>query len=384
MSHRLPGFGRAALSGVLLVAIACASPAPTATLEQVSAGPAGWRKLPDPPLSARYDASAFWTGQEVIVLGGTDAVPCPGDCPVRPRAPLADVTALDPAAGVWRPLTQPPQPLGSIRGAVLSGTLYLVDDAVPPSFLGYRVDEDRWDVLPKPKGDHFGGLVAAGSRLVALGGSEENGIVADQVYDPESKGWADLPRDPLAPSFDRSMVWTGRDLVLLGIRLDSLRPPNAAPVYSAAVLDHAQRWQRLPDSDVVGWSPTWFFAGGSIVNPSLGSADGGATNNWGRAYPFGGILMPPARWVPLPEIPPGPRDGVFGGISVGGGDYVVSSAGWALHVPTSRWIPIVPPPERIDTGVAAVWAGDELIGFGGVRWDGERSTILGSAWAWRP
>ena len=30
--------------------------------------------------------------------------------------------------------------------------------------------------------------------------------------------------------------------------------------------------------------------GGLLWNPSLGGADGGQVNNWGRAYPYGGVF----------------------------------------------------------------------------------------------
>src|SRR5688572_32281859 len=35
-----------------------------------TASPGGWEQLPDPPLSPRDGATAVWTGQEVVVVGG--------------------------------------------------------------------------------------------------------------------------------------------------------------------------------------------------------------------------------------------------------------------------------------------------------------------------
>ena len=324
-ARRPRGPTAAAAFAALILGIACAAPTPSPSPAQHDLRPAGWRVLPDGPLAARYDAGAFWTGSEVIVLGGSDAAPCPpnADCAGPERPALRDGAAFDPSTDTWRSLSEAPIALGSVDGALLDGILYLlVVDFAPNgvgqvSFLGYEIAEDRWEELPPPAGDEpQDALVAIGKGVVAFRGSQESGPGLDVVYDPASRRWSDIPLDPLAPAFDRSLVWTGGDAVLLGIPLDPRRPANAAPVYGAAVLDaEVQSWQRLPDSEVVGWSPTWFAAGGSIVNPSIGSANGGEVNNWGRQYPFGGILTPPAQWSPLPPLParrrpvPGPDGG---------------------------------------------------------------------------
>ena len=382
----------AAALAALIMGTACAAPTPSPSATQRDVRPAGWRALPDGPLSARYDAVAFWTGSEVIVLGGNDGLPCPpnADC-ARPAGPaLRDGAAFDPSTDTWRSLSDAPISLGSVDGALVDGILYLLVVDVAPNgvgqetFLGYDIAGDRWEELPPPPGDEpHGAIVAMGTAVVAFRRSQESGPGVDVVYDPASRTWTDLPLDPLAPAFDRSLVWTEVDVVLLGIPLDPRRPPDAAPVYGAAVFDaEVKSWQRLPDSEVVSWNPTWFAAGGSIVNPSIGSANGGEVNNWGREYPFGGILTPPAQWSPLPPLPPG--GGQFQGPAAGGGEYAVSSEGWALHVPSGTWVPISRLPERIDAGAAAVWAGDELVLFGGVRWDEGMPTLLKTAWAWRP
>jgi hypothetical protein len=39
--------------------------------------------------------------------------------------------------------------------------------------------------------------------------------------------------------------------------------------------------RRLPDSELLTTGP-WIPVDGKLVNPSLGSADGGEVNNWGR------------------------------------------------------------------------------------------------------
>lgn len=63
-----------------------------------------WRELAAPPLSPRETPTGFWTGEEVVLVGGSDAPPCPPNagCQVPKVPPLADGAAFDPASGAWR------------------------------------------------------------------------------------------------------------------------------------------------------------------------------------------------------------------------------------------------------------------------------------------
>lgn len=64
-----------------------------------------WSKLPDPPIESRDGAVAVWTGDHLLVWGGTvGEIPSTGT-PSRVRA---DGAAYDPAAGTWE--TLPPAP----------------------------------------------------------------------------------------------------------------------------------------------------------------------------------------------------------------------------------------------------------------------------------
>lgn len=222
------------------------------------------------------------------------------------------------------------------------------------------------------------------ARLIGYSGSQEKGVEADLLFDPTAGTWSDLPADPLVPSFDRVVVWTGRELVLLGLAVVPNPNSEKPALYRAAAFDLASgAWRRLPDSEVVGWNPTWYWAGGRIVNASLGSADGGEVNNWGRRFPFGGVLtLPAGEWSPLPDTPA--ETGPYQGLSVGGPEDVVSGDGWVLHVSTGTWTELPRPPQPADQGEAAVWADDRLIVWGGVRWKGAEWTVLDDGWAWVP
>ena len=283
-----------------------ASPSPAEEVAQ------GWAALPASPLSPRTEAHAFWTGDQVLVIGGNDGQICPpnADC-AMPAAPgLSDGAAYEPSSGEWTEIAPAPLPLGYISGAVLSDVLYVFIPGFEPAagvrmaFLAYHVLDDRWEELntpPVPGGTALA-LVAVGDKVVGYHPTQERGVIPDQLYDPASGDWTDLPADPLAPSFDRSAVWTGQELLMLGVEV--VPQPNAVrpSLYRAAGLDLASgNWRRLPDSEVLGWNPAWFWAADRVMNPSIGSADGGQINNWGRAFSFGGILDPASgAWSPFP------------------------------------------------------------------------------------
>jgi hypothetical protein len=364
---------------------ACAERAP-----EPRAGDRGWTEVAEPPLSARYAAHAFWLDGRVVVMGGTDARPCPpgADCVLPEEPPLRDGAAMDPATGRWQPIGDAPVPLGWATSAVVDDTVFLWvggsgwEPGAPPAFLAYDAGRDRWQQLPLPDaGDEWRTLARAGELVVAYQGSQEHGVRPDFVFDPSTRTWTELPRDPLIPSFDRTMVWTDVGLVLLGI--ENVPQPGMEPAfYRAAILDlSAGRWTRLPDSEVIGYDPSWFWAGDLVVNATLGTSDGGEVNGYERPYPHGGMLDPSSgEWLPLPD-PAEP--GRYPGISLGGGDYVVSLLGPVLHVPSRTWSGLEPPP-RAANEQALTWAGDRLFAWGGVRWDGEEAEIVSDAWTWRP
>ena len=132
-------------------------------------------------------------------------------------------------------------------------------------------------------------------------------------------------------------------------------------------------------------SPSWFAAGGLVVNPSMGGADGGEVNNWGRVFPYGGMLdVDGEAWVGLPN-PPREGEGLpYGGEPVAGGGLVVSRQGWALDIDRLAWLRVDRPNGGPDGGAATVWAGDRLVLFGGARSVGNAGELLGAAWEWRP
>src|SRR4051794_35987802 len=70
----------------------------------------GWVRVADAPLSPREDAFGVWTGSETLVIGGSDARPCPAnaDCIPPEVPPLRDGAAFDPETGTWRTIADAP------------------------------------------------------------------------------------------------------------------------------------------------------------------------------------------------------------------------------------------------------------------------------------
>ena len=355
-----------------------------------------WRAVPAGPLSPRAGALGLWTGSEVLLIGGSDAAPCPpsASCVPPDVPPLADGAAFDPQTGTWRRIADSPVPFEWAQAVVIRKTAYLWIPGSPgrpnadSAFLTYHVRQDRWQELPLPaNSDRFGGIVQAGDGIVAYAGTDEQGEQPDLVFDPAVGSWSELPPDPLSPSFDRSMAWSGEELLLFDHELVPNPGSEKPSVTRAAALDlESGSWRRLPDSEILASGP-WVTDDARLINPMLGSADGGDTNNWGRNYPYGGILEPASgRWSALPDPPDGEEDFASGVLTESLGHYF-GHRGWILDAATDTWIQVPPlANDELVTDRTVVSAGADLLVFGGARWKAQSldATLLNDAWIWSP
>ena len=383
---------RIALAAIVAVLLsACGQeqqPSPAAP----GAGSEGrWSELPNGPLSARSAAHAFEVGGELFLMGGNDAPPCPptADCITPSEAPLRDGAAFDPATGEWRSLAEAPLPLGYGSGAVVGDRIYLLigpygsaHPSVREAFVVYDVSEDAWRELRLPPDTESLTLTATDETVVAYRTTQENGVKPDYAYETAADAWTKLPIDPLVPSFDRSLVWTDEGLVLLGI--ENVEQPGVKPsIYRAAVLRDGS-WTRVADSEVVGYNPMWSWVGDNVVNINIDMIDGGETNNYGKAFPTGGMLDPAAeRWTDLSDIPE--RHGGLDAVYATGDRGVVSGQGWVFDGETHRWHELTRPPGGPDnyTYAAAAWVGDRLVVWGGTSYDGDEGEHLDRGWVWQ-
>jgi hypothetical protein len=355
-----------------------------------------WQAVPAGPLSAREHAVGIWTGEEVLLIGGSDAPPCPpsAECAIPPTPPLADGAAFDPATGSWRSIAPAPLPVDWAEAVVSGGVAYLWVPGGPrpgerPAFLAYDIDGDRWTELPLPTEETSWYRIAlGGERIVAYSGSDEEGERPDFVYDADADAWEELPDDPHSPAFDRLMVWSAAVLVLLDHELVANPGSEEPSLLRVATFDFGtEAWSPLPQGEVLG-GPV-YAADGRLVLAGLGTADGG-NNDWGRDYPLGGILdVATGGWSPLPELPVRVTESTFaaGVVSEEHATYWGTN-GWVLDLHDGRWLEL-PRRERDQPihGETVVTAGRDLFVFGGARFESGTdldAELLADAWLWSP
>lgn len=206
--------------------------------------PAGdtWSPLAAAPTTGRCSATSVWTGSELIVFGGSEAVPpSPGEA-------HDDAVRYDPAADSWA--TTPPAPMGARLGAVSvwTGSEMLVyggsDETVTPSDAGavYDPASDSWSAIAdsSPELPPMFGVDGAwtGSELIAFGGSGSTAVAA---YDPAADAWSARAAMP-GPHTEAAHAWTGSTLYVVGG--DTADPSQ--PVL-AAYDPGADSWTALPD-----------------------------------------------------------------------------------------------------------------------------------------
>lgn len=360
-----------------------------------------WEQLPDAPLSSRENAVAVAIGDRALVVGGSDASPCPpgADCVIPEEPSLTDGAVYDSGTGQWQGIADAPVPIEWAQTAVIGSSAYLwVPDTGRPvssqAFLRYDMDADEWTELPLPpngEDDYCCTIAAAGDRIVAYPGSDELGETADHLFDPATGEWSELPADPLSQTFDRVMVWSGTELILFAHELVP-QPGSDGPSLSlVAALDLGTGdWRELPDTGSLGGGGV--LVEGRIVDPRLGWADGGDVNNWGREYPYGGILDPDSgEWSELPNAPDG-QDEFSAGLYTDDQAYYLADRGWVLDLEAGEWdrIGVRPgssddPDGPVTQGVSIAAVGASLFVYGGVRWDDwedSDSEWLDEAWLW--
>lgn len=377
---------RAALAlgvGVLSVALAgCGSATTDARPDASGSAPPGeWTRLPDSPLSPREGPAAAHVptadGDLAVFVGGYTGAPCPpgADCSIPEDTLAADGAAYDVGTGVWRRIADAPVTVSPFAStAVVDGTLYVLTDG---HLIAWDSVDDTWTELDPPKDVGWASLVAdtrAGRpRLVLASSSDEQGARPDQVYDPADGTWSQLPADPLRPSFDRVLVSTPSGLVLTAKPIAPDGGPEDPALVRAAVLPPgASRWRTVPtDGDQLGGGH-WTWTGRRLVDPTLGGADGGEVNGYGRTIPYGGALDPATgEWEPLTGAP----DQASGGwpVEALGGSWSAAE-GWIYRDGDggdgSSWSRLPPPDDAPAEPGPGVWVGDLLVVAGGSDWDG--------------
>jgi hypothetical protein len=349
----------------------------------------GWSRIADSPLSGRQGEVAVWTGAEMLVVGGSDQPVCPpmADC-AGPTADerLSDGAAYDPEGDSWRPIADAPQSV-TYAQAVWTGEVAIVlvpeigpqtdgDVAQQAATLAYDPEANRWRRLDDPP-EQFGILGPGTGEQPVLWQSEETARGADWLLDPESGSWSRLPDDPFPATYDRSYTWDGENFLFTAMLTpETDADPDAARTFQLAELDWASRtWTVLPETPVRFGEAAWFVTDGVLVNP---------TQDWyyeGLDHSGGIYDLRTGEWRDLPE-----PDEVSGDQTVcdlpkiGVGDtWIAGGYGGLVSVnpDTSIYVASCAPLHQPHVGV---WAGDELIVYGGTDPSFKRNLTIGLRW----
>ncbi|WP_183094707.1 hypothetical protein [Nocardioides stalactiti] len=330
-------------------------------------GDDGWTATSAPPLGPREGSVAATVDGEAVFVGGFSGPPCPpnADCVIPPRNYERDGAAYDPASDAWRSIADAPRPVRPFSSAAVIGDdLFVLADQ---TLLVWHSRADAWEVVETPQKPGWAALAAAGDRLVLASGSDENGIRPDRVYEPATGAWSTLPEDPFKPAFDRLLTWTPEGLFLTAKEIEPDGGPADPGLVLVAVLpDGADEWRTLPVADQIGaWRMTW--TGTHLVDPSLGGADGGEVNNYGRVLPYGGRIDPvTGEWSPLPS----PPEESTGGWPVEAlRAPVLAVEGWLYDDAAGTWTRLPEPEDAPPDPGPAKWVGDVLVVLGGADWD---------------
>jgi hypothetical protein len=158
-----------------------------------------WQRIAPSPLSPRQHQVAVWTGDEMIVWGGSKPLP-------RERERLLlDGAAYNPERDEWRRLATTRLFDGGILAAGYEPDLDAEWTGEQMTIwsrygrAGYDPERDRWEPIPSPPQeirDVAGGKTAwSGDELIVWGGSGGDGRDVQQgaAHDPSTGHWRALP-----------------------------------------------------------------------------------------------------------------------------------------------------------------------------------------------
>lgn len=378
----MPSLLALAVPAVLLLGLsACAQQGHTdgPDLADPGAGPGTWTEITGSPLSGRDDPVVANVAGELVVVGGYAGPGCPpgADC-AYVQDDERDGAAYSFTTHTWHAIADAPEPVaGWTSPAVVGDRLYLL---VEGALLSWDSSEDAWRERPVPGHARGRGLdlTVDGRRLILTSGSDEHGVLPDRTFDTRTGEWSELPPNPLAPSFDRTITATPAGLVLTGDAIDAGgNPVDPSLVHAAVLAPGATTWRELPLTGQLASGP-WSWTGTRLVAPVLGGADGGEVDDYGRTIPFGGRLDPMSgAWSPLP---PAPTEGTraWPVQALAGARMVM--AGWLYDDAAGTWTRLPRPAEAPEEPGPAIWAGPRLLVYGGGSWQGETYVRSTSAW----
>jgi len=321
--------------------------------------------------AARFDHTAVWTGNEMIVWGGDS-----GEYLLRTGGKL-DPTR--PLATAWSAINSTGAPSARVaHTAVWSGSEMLVwgganGNGAPLNTGGrYNLNTDSWTSMatngaPLARSGHV--AVWTGSEMLVWGGDNIGLSDAGGRYNPMANSWTAMTTNgaPKDRRIGHAAVWTGNELVVWS---------GATAGFNSKCLYDGARYSPTADSwtpvtsggaPVARWGSTAVWTGSEMI--VWGGNGGGSFLNTGSRYNPAGNSWTPMTITGAPvgrflhtAIWTGTEMIVWGGASPtylnDGGRYNPANNTWTAIAATGA----VPSARAYHT---AVWTGSDMIIWGG-------------------
>jgi len=319
-------------------------------------------------LDPRYWHTAVWTGAEMIVWGGMEAV----------GVVYGDGSRYDPATDSWTllPMTGAPEPRES-HVAVWTGTEMIVWGSTFDLSGGrYNPVTDSWtptSTVNAPEPRLSASAVWTGTEMIVWGGHLGSAYNTGGRYNPATDTWTSMTPAPLAPRTSHAAAWTGSQMVIWGGS-----DPAIGQVYGdgARYSPASNSWTPMTGVDAPDarqhHSAVW--TGDEVI------VWGGLTVNWPGEDPSGGRYDPVAdTWTPT-SLVDAPSHRYFHAAVWTGEEMIIQGgseffeppvAGGRYDPATDTWTPTNPVNSANNgQGITAVWTGTEMIVWGGLDDDG--------------
>ncbi len=247
-----------------------------------------WRRLPNAPLAARWNAQALWTGADVLVIGGQTG---------HGESAPPSVAAYHPGTDRWRRLAAVPAAGGAahttaITAAFSQGHLYAwrqsatvthVSASETATYAGlqllrYEAAANRWTSITTtggppvaveqaiPTGDSVGSvLVPAGQQCPPYASCPAPYNLNGYRWNPTTTQWAALPHGPI-DDLSPTPLWTGAALLEFDTTTWESGPDGTHNPGEAAVWDPANNgWTTLPAAPYAADQPAAVWTGDRLV-----------------------------------------------------------------------------------------------------------------------
>lgn len=253
----------------------------------------GWTRLPPPPEVRSVTATSVWTGDQLIVWGGYVYTG------FSDEVPQSDGFIFDSRSRQWEPIA--PSPLGPriLSASAWTGDELLIWGGTDRNLAGFFDDgaayhpaTDTWRQLPPAPISSRAPLSVWTGREFIVWGTDVRTQPRPRdgaAYDPIANAWREIAPAPIELT-DASASWTGEEMIVFGAALHGGNKAETETAIGAAYDPTTDRWRRIPASDLSPQASTASWDGRELIAWDYG--------NVSAAYD------PTANeWRPLPRVP---------------------------------------------------------------------------------